>query len=192
MEHWSIFEVPRGEFAGCSEKGRDVRPNCKSSTTRRSESLREKSAILLAAIDRWYPTARLAMGLANTECSVNAVCPSGHPLAKARAVHRMPDYTGLSPLTSFARAIRVTSLDRELRADVLLISQLSLQNEICLVVPSHLAKRTAESAQDLAYEKSSTSLLIQPYWKTTSETSVAASYTSRNVSVRMPIESIYL
>jgi len=53
---------------------------------------------------------------------------------------------------------RTLAITRELRADVLLISQSSSQNETCLVVPSSLAKLTVdelrrEFAQDLAYEK---------------------------------------
>jgi bifunctional aspartokinase / homoserine dehydrogenase 1 len=53
---------------------------------------------------------------------------------------------------------RTLAITRDLRADVLLVSQSSSQNEICLVVPSSLGKNTAEElrrefAQDLAYEK---------------------------------------
>ena len=53
---------------------------------------------------------------------------------------------------------RTFAATRELRADVLLISQSSSQNDICLVVPSSLAKRTVdelrrEFAQDLAYQQ---------------------------------------
>jgi len=53
---------------------------------------------------------------------------------------------------------RTIATTRELRADVLLISQSSSQNDICLVVPSSLASRTVdelrhEFAQDLAYER---------------------------------------
>lgn len=53
---------------------------------------------------------------------------------------------------------RTFATTRELRADVLLISQSSSQNDICLVVPSAMAKRTVEDlrrefAQDLAYEQ---------------------------------------
>lgn len=53
---------------------------------------------------------------------------------------------------------RTFATTRELRADVLLISQSSSQNDICLVVPSSLAKRTVEElrrefAQDLAYQQ---------------------------------------
>ena len=53
---------------------------------------------------------------------------------------------------------RALAITRELRADVLLVSQSSSQNETCLVVPSSHAKLTVEElrrefAQDLAYEK---------------------------------------
>jgi len=53
---------------------------------------------------------------------------------------------------------RTIATTRELRADVLLISQSSSQNDICLVVPSSLARRTLdelrrEFAQELTYEK---------------------------------------
>ena len=51
---------------------------------------------------------------------------------------------------------RIFATTREVRADVLLILQSSSQNDICLVVPSGLAKQTVddlrrEFAQDLAY-----------------------------------------
>lgn len=53
---------------------------------------------------------------------------------------------------------RTFAVTRELRADVLMISQSSCQNDICLVVPAGLAKRTVdelqrEFAQDLAYDQ---------------------------------------
>jgi aspartokinase/homoserine dehydrogenase 1 len=53
---------------------------------------------------------------------------------------------------------RTFATTRELRVDVLLISQSSSQNDICLVVPSTLAQRTVEElrtefAQDLAYQQ---------------------------------------
>jgi hypothetical protein len=67
-----------------------------------------KPKVLIAATDRWYPTARLAMALANAGCVVEALCPSGHPVAKTSAARRIHDYNGLMPLASFARAIRDT------------------------------------------------------------------------------------
>jgi bifunctional aspartokinase / homoserine dehydrogenase 1 len=83
--------------------------------------------------------------------------------------------TGVTALTAFADAALITvggpgiagvpdvlgrtlSITREFRTDVLLVSQSSSENEICLVVPSSAAKLTVEElrsefAQDLAYEK---------------------------------------
>jgi len=70
-----------------------------------------KPKILLATTSRWVPTARLAMALANAGCSVEAVCPSGHPLRKTSAVGQMHTYRGLAPLMSFAHAIAETNPD---------------------------------------------------------------------------------
>jgi len=83
--------------------------------------------------------------------------------------------SGVTALTAFADAAlisvggpgiagvpdvlgRTLAITRERRTDVLLISQSSSENEICLVVPSSAAKLTVEElrrefAQDLAYEK---------------------------------------
>ncbi len=82
-----------------------------------SESLLDTPRILLAATDRWYPTARMGMALANAGCLVDAVCPAGHPLGMTRAVRQMYDYNGLFPLTSFVRAIRATNPDVVIPAD---------------------------------------------------------------------------
>jgi len=64
-----------------------------------------KPKVLLATTSRWFPTARLAMALANAGCAVEAVCPSGHPLSRTRAVYQTHVYNGLVPLTSFGDAI---------------------------------------------------------------------------------------
>src|SRR5579863_2988495 len=83
----------------------------------KSKPLCEKPAILLAATDRWVPTARLAMALANAGCYVDAVCPSGHPVAKTRAVYRIFTYNGVLPMLSFTRAIRLTRPDLVIPCD---------------------------------------------------------------------------
>ena len=57
--------------------------------------------VLLAATDRWYPTARIGMALAEAGCAVEAVCPSSHPLRLTRACQRMHSYNALAPLVSF-------------------------------------------------------------------------------------------
>jgi len=61
--------------------------------------------VLLATTSRWYPTARLAMALANAGCAVEVVCPAGHPLVKTKAGSKSHLYHGLAPLSSFTAAI---------------------------------------------------------------------------------------
>jgi hypothetical protein len=51
------------------------------------------------------------MALANAGCTVEAVCPSGHPLGSTSAVQRTHDYHGLTPLRSFTAAITATKPD---------------------------------------------------------------------------------
>jgi carbamoylphosphate synthase large subunit len=64
-----------------------------------------KPKILVATTFRWYPTARLAMALANAGCTVEVACPSGHPVGKTTAAHKIHTYNGLSPLHSLAHVI---------------------------------------------------------------------------------------
>jgi len=71
----------------------------------------------MAATDRWYPTVRLAMALAEAGCSVEAVCPSNHPVNNTRAVRRTHNYNGLVPLLSFGRAIDTTNPDIVIPSD---------------------------------------------------------------------------
>jgi hypothetical protein len=61
--------------------------------------------VLLATTSRWYPTARLAIALANYGCVVEMVCPAGHPITKTTAASKIHPYQGLTPLRSFAAAI---------------------------------------------------------------------------------------
>jgi hypothetical protein len=67
--------------------------------------------VLIATTCRWFPTARLAMALANAGCVVETVCPVHHPLSKTSAVHRTYTYRGLAPLKSFMDAINATNPD---------------------------------------------------------------------------------
>ena len=83
-----------------------------------------KPSVLIAATERWYPTARLGMALANAGCTVHAVCPSGHPLEKTRALGQMHAYNGLRPLKSFADAIAATHPDFIIPGDDLATRQL--------------------------------------------------------------------
>jgi hypothetical protein len=70
-----------------------------------------KPTVLIATTSSWFPTARLAMALAHAGCIVDAVCPARHPLSRIGAVRRAYGYRGLTPLTSFARAIGETRPD---------------------------------------------------------------------------------
>ena len=67
--------------------------------------------VLVTTTSRWYPTARLTMALANAGCTVDALCPVGHPLRKTKAVHRAHAYRGLAPLASIAQAITASQPD---------------------------------------------------------------------------------
>ncbi|MGC2228626.1 MAG: hypothetical protein WA578_16745, partial [Candidatus Sulfotelmatobacter sp.] len=73
--------------------------------------LKLRPTVLLLTTSRWYPTARLAMAVASAGCEVDMVCPKSHPARKTKAVRRIHVYRGLTPLTSFARAIAITQPD---------------------------------------------------------------------------------
>jgi hypothetical protein len=70
-----------------------------------------KPKVLVASTSRWVPTARLAMALANAGCTVEAVCPHGHPVVKTSAVRQTHTYHGLAPLKSFKAAIVASNPD---------------------------------------------------------------------------------
>ena len=76
-----------------------------------------KPKVLVAATSRWFTTARLAIALANAGCTVEAVCPPGHPLGNTSAVQQTHSYNGLAPLMSLADAIAVTRPDFILPGD---------------------------------------------------------------------------
>ncbi len=110
--------------------------------------------VLLVATDRWYPTARIGMALADAGCRVDAVCPSGHPLRLTRAVQRMFKYKGLRPLASLCEAIRASRPDLVVPADDLAVWHLhdlcnrervqgSAGREICKLIERSLG--TADS-----------------------------------------------
>src|SRR5277367_227830 len=76
-----------------------------------------KPTILVATTSSWVPTARLAMALSNAGCTVDAVCPSRHPMGNTNAVRRTHAYDGLAPLKSFKAAILASSPDLVVPAD---------------------------------------------------------------------------
>jgi hypothetical protein len=70
-----------------------------------------KPTLLIATTARWFPTARLAVSLANSGFEVDAVCPPNHPLADTDAVRRIYSYRGLEALTSLGDAISAAKPD---------------------------------------------------------------------------------
>jgi len=76
-----------------------------------------KATVLIATTSRWFPTARLAMALAHAGCTVDAVCPAGHPLGRMDSVRQTHSYRGLMPLKSFADAIAAAQPDFILPGD---------------------------------------------------------------------------
>src|SRR5271156_380882 len=64
-----------------------------------------KPTVLVVTTVRWFPTARLAVALANAGFTVDAVCPSHHPITRTDAVRRIYNYDGLDALSSVAEAI---------------------------------------------------------------------------------------
>ena len=77
----------------------------------RDPGLNLHPTVLVATTSRWYPTARLAMALANSGCIVDMVCPLGHPITNTLAVRKIHRYNGLASLRSFAVAIADASPD---------------------------------------------------------------------------------
>ena len=76
-----------------------------------------KPTVLVATTSRWFPTARLAVALAQAGFTVDAVCPPRHPLGKTRAVGQICPYRGLAPLRSFVEAIAARRPDLILPGD---------------------------------------------------------------------------
>ena len=76
-----------------------------------------QATVLVATTRRWFPTARLAMALANAGCNVEAVCPVRHALGNTAAVNRIHAYHGLTPLMSFTAAIAAAKPDLVIPGD---------------------------------------------------------------------------
>jgi hypothetical protein len=83
-----------------------------------------KHRILVATASRWFPTARLAMALSNAGCTIEAVCPSNHPLSLTSALHRTYRYHGLAPIRSLRAAIVATRPDLIIPGDDLAVQHL--------------------------------------------------------------------
>ena len=64
-----------------------------------------KPKVLIATTFCWYPTARLAMALANAGFAVDMVCPRRHPVSKTKVAREIYRFNGLAPLHSLSAAI---------------------------------------------------------------------------------------
>lgn len=73
--------------------------------------------ILLATTCRWFAIARLAMGLRNAGFTVEAVCPSGHPVSRLNLPPQTYPYHALSPLSSFRAAMLAAEPDLVIPCD---------------------------------------------------------------------------
>lgn len=104
-----------------------------------------KPTVLVAATSHWFPTARLAMAMANAGSVVEAVCAPRHPLCTTTAVRRTHTYHGLAPLMSLANAINAAKPDLIIPGDDLATRHLHhlyrrelnrgrAGNEICAVL----------------------------------------------------------
>src|SRR3979490_909652 len=85
-----------------------------------------KPTVLIATTARWLPTARLAVALANAGFTIDAVCPSGHPLGETGAIRQIYSYRGLDGLKSFADAIAAAKPDLIVPGDDLATQHLHL------------------------------------------------------------------
>jgi ATP-grasp domain len=85
-----------------------------------------KPTLLIATTARWFPTARLAVALANSGFTVDAICPSDHPLGDTDCVRRIYSYRGLDALRSFGDAISAAKPDVIVPGDDLATQHLHL------------------------------------------------------------------
>ena len=80
-----------------------------------------KPSVLIVTTARWFPTARLAVALANAGFTVDAVCPSNHPITKTDAVRRIYNYDGLDALSSVSDALVAAKPDVLVPGDDLVV-----------------------------------------------------------------------
>jgi hypothetical protein len=84
----------------------------------------KQPTVLITTTLRWVPTARLAMALNNAGCTVDAVCPAGHPLEKTRALRKKLPYRALMPTASVFDAIAASKPDLVIPGDDLAVDHL--------------------------------------------------------------------
>lgn len=83
-----------------------------------------KPVVLVATTSCWFPTARLVIALAGSGFTPEIVSPRSHPIRSTSIGSEVRAYRGLSPLSSFARAIGETKPDLIVPGDSLAATHL--------------------------------------------------------------------
>jgi hypothetical protein len=83
-----------------------------------------KPKVLIATTQRWIPTARVAIALADAGFAVEAVCPSRHAFGDTGAVSHIYGYSGLRGTASFDAAIAAALPDLIVPGDDLATQQI--------------------------------------------------------------------
>jgi hypothetical protein len=105
----SLGKVGAPGLEGGSSRLFDARVSCVAPRLRsgRGDAGNAPSGVLLASTAWWAFPVQIALGFAERGVRVQAVCPTGHALRKARVVERCFAYRGLTPLQSLTRAINI-------------------------------------------------------------------------------------
>ena len=89
---------------------------------------RETSVLVVAA--KWWPlSARLASALRRHGCTVDALCPAGHPLRHVSGIQRFHRYDGIFSLASLRRALLECEPDVVIPCDDGVVTQLHALHE---------------------------------------------------------------
>jgi hypothetical protein len=80
---------------------------------------------VLIATAKWWPlSARLASAFVKHGCTVSALCPAGHPMAKVSGVERVIRYAGVDSLSSLRSALTIACPDFIVPCDDGVVAQL--------------------------------------------------------------------
>jgi len=88
-----------------------------------------RPTVLIATAACWFPTARLAVAMANAGFTVDAACPANHTLVKTGVVRRIYTHRALSPLRSLSDAIIGSKPDLVVPGDDLATQHLHVLHE---------------------------------------------------------------
>jgi hypothetical protein len=95
--------------------------------------------VLIASTAWWAFPVQIALGFSRLGISVQAVCPTGHALRKARVVERTYAYRGLSPLQSLGNAIKAARPSLIVACDDRSVEHLHALHASCLAIDPDMA-----------------------------------------------------